>query len=76
MTNMLDQIDVQERPWLYNPRVVELVESLRIAQLAIDELRAEKESLQMLATLLSISYCKLLGINYKTNKTAPINPEV
>ena len=46
--NMIDQTDVQTRPWLYNPNVVELVESLRIAQIAIDELRAENVHLKEL----------------------------
>ena len=45
---MIDQADVQARPWLYNPNVVELVESLHIAQLAIDELRIENERLREL----------------------------
>ena len=45
---MIDQADVQARPWLYNPNVVELVESLRIAQIAIDELRAENVRLREL----------------------------
>ena len=47
---MIDHDDVEARPWLYPPHLVELVvrvrrltESLRIAQLTIDQMRQELE---------------------------------
>ena len=46
---MIDHEDIEARPWLYPPHVVELVmkvrqltESLRIAQLTIDKLREDE----------------------------------
>lgn len=37
----LDHDDILARPWLYPPRIAHLIASLHIAQLAIDDLRAD-----------------------------------